>query len=150
MMDQRIEKLIVAKLNQLHQEGSLSTRGYTSPEIIVIDTTGKLQVQTLTGAPIEEATNYFREYLQLIGASIIKEACLVLDCYAEPGQETTLPDIVVIIHGETDGGYQIGILEYDSHSTPLVTMPINWQNQYWIRSMAPLGREIFSHFELGY
>ena len=148
MMDQKIEKAIFAKLNQLSQEGTLATKGYTSPEIIVLDGEGKVQAQTLIRAPTEEAANYLQEYLHLVGASsIIKEACLVLDCYAESGQGTTLPDIIVILHGAAKGGYEVGIIEYDAQSSPLITKPINWQDRFWSRSMAPLGRKIFSYFE---
>jgi hypothetical protein len=150
MMDQRIEKAIFAKLNQLSQEGTLATKGYTSPEIIVLDGEGKMQAQTLIGAPTEEAANYLQEYLHLVGASsTIKEACLILDCYAESGQETTLPDILVILHSATKGGYEVGIIEYDARSSPLITKPINWQDHFWSHSLAPLGRQIFSHFATG-
>lgn len=147
MMDQKIERIIFSKLDQLSREGTLPAKGYAAPEIIVLDQEGKAQVQTLTRASVEEVADYLQEYLRLAkGFSTIKEACLILDCYAEAGQETTLPNIIVILHGAAEGGYQAGIIEYDAQSSPLITKPINWQNRFWTRSMAPLGRQIFNPF----
>lgn len=144
-MDQRIETAIYTKLNLLSREGTLAIKGYPAPEIIILDAAGRMQTQPLAGAPPEEAANYLHEYLRLLGAfSSIDEVCLILDCYAESGGETILPDVLVILHGCAKCSSKIGIVEYDARSAPVVTKPINWQNSFWRRTMTPLGQEVFN------
>ncbi|GIK42119.1 MAG: hypothetical protein BroJett011_59520 [Chloroflexota bacterium] len=147
-MDERMVSHITDKLGDLAKQGQLRVRGYLSPELLFITESNQLKAQTFAGVPIDEIRDYLKGYLAL-KAQQIREACLVIDCYTEPGQETTLSDVVVIIHCSKDAAYKVGIIEYDSNSNPVIQKPINWQNIYWQKSMLPLARELLACLEGG-